>query len=323
MIANISPSILSIEETLNTLKYANRAKNIKVSLKKNVVEQTDYHISKYDEVVNALKSEIEQLKFQLAKKNVDSGSHSADSSFINVSPRNEIIEKIEKVQKEITSHFTEEIKLRKDIIELERKVENNKIEIAEKEYQLYKVLNSQNKEQENIKKSITQLITENENHSKMINDKYIKQSEIMKNRSAHQRSITNITQENPSGGKILMQTYQYYSTLLDNMTLEHRKNVNLSEMKRKEFQINKLLDQIKARDEVILNANNEIKKKKISFKYNSEKLKSLEEIDLEPLRLPVIVNNSQNFVPSRENKVRSKSPSPQHSKEIFILIIIF
>lgn len=318
MIANISPSILSIEDTLNTLKYANRAKNIKVILKKNVIEQTDYHISKYDEVVNSLKSEIEQLKFQLSKKHAETGSHSADSSILDSSPRNEIIEKIEKAHKEITIHFTEEIKIRKDIIELERKVENNKIEIAEKEYQLYKVSNSQIKEQENIKKSITQLITENDSHSKMINNKLIKQSEIMKNRSVYQRYITNITKENPPGGKILLQTYQYYSILLDNMTLEHRKNVNLSEMKRKEFQINKLLDQIKARDEVILTANNEIKQKKINFKFNNENFKSLEEIDLEPLRLPVVVSNSQNIFNSRESKLISKYPSPQHSTKIIL-----
>ena len=88
MIANISPSILSIEETLNTLKYANRAKNIKIKLKKNVVEN-DYHISKYDDVVNSLKYEIEELKKQLVKKNDVIASASADNSFINISQNQE------------------------------------------------------------------------------------------------------------------------------------------------------------------------------------------------------------------------------------------
>ena len=67
MIANISPSIISIEETINTLKYANRAKNIKVNIKKNIIEK-DYHISKYDEVVSSMKNEIEYLKQQLDNK---------------------------------------------------------------------------------------------------------------------------------------------------------------------------------------------------------------------------------------------------------------
>lgn len=37
MIANISSAVSNFEETLNTLKYANRAKNIKTRVTKNEV----------------------------------------------------------------------------------------------------------------------------------------------------------------------------------------------------------------------------------------------------------------------------------------------
>ena len=40
MIANISPSGQNYEDTLNTLKYANRTKNLKTKMKKNVVTPT-------------------------------------------------------------------------------------------------------------------------------------------------------------------------------------------------------------------------------------------------------------------------------------------
>jgi kinesin family member 18/19 len=40
MIANVSPSVTSYEDTLNTLKYANRAKSIKTQNKKNILETT-------------------------------------------------------------------------------------------------------------------------------------------------------------------------------------------------------------------------------------------------------------------------------------------
>jgi len=66
MIANISPSILNIEETMNTLKYANRAKNIKVNVKKNVIQ--DVNVSNFDHIIEGLKSEIENLRHQLAVK---------------------------------------------------------------------------------------------------------------------------------------------------------------------------------------------------------------------------------------------------------------
>ena len=64
MIANISSSESSFEETLNTLKYANRAKNIKTEAKRNVLN-VNYHISEYVDLINNLRGEIKQLKEQM------------------------------------------------------------------------------------------------------------------------------------------------------------------------------------------------------------------------------------------------------------------
>ena len=67
MIATVSPASAQFEETINTLKYANRAKNIKtkqVSNKKLV----SIHISEYKNIINDLKQEIEQLKLKLHEK---------------------------------------------------------------------------------------------------------------------------------------------------------------------------------------------------------------------------------------------------------------
>ena len=63
MIANVSPSVKSFEETLNTVKYANRAKNIKTKIKRNVLEM-DHHISEYVQLISNLRSEINLLRFQ-------------------------------------------------------------------------------------------------------------------------------------------------------------------------------------------------------------------------------------------------------------------
>lgn len=38
MIANISPGLMCIDETMHTLQYANRAKNIKINVQKNFVQ---------------------------------------------------------------------------------------------------------------------------------------------------------------------------------------------------------------------------------------------------------------------------------------------
>ena len=54
MIANISSAESSFEETLNTLKYANRAKNIKSNVQRNVLN-VNYHISEYVQLINNLR----------------------------------------------------------------------------------------------------------------------------------------------------------------------------------------------------------------------------------------------------------------------------
>ena len=57
MLANVSPSTLNYEETLSTLKYANRAKNIQNIVKKN----NDDH----SQLIQELRAEIATLKKQL------------------------------------------------------------------------------------------------------------------------------------------------------------------------------------------------------------------------------------------------------------------
>eukprot|EP00474_Spongospora_subterranea_P009692 CRZ10150.1 hypothetical protein [Spongospora subterranea] len=63
MIANISPSSLSYDDTQNTLKYSNRAKNIKTFVRKNA-QTVHYHVSKYKEIIYNLQHEIQELKNQ-------------------------------------------------------------------------------------------------------------------------------------------------------------------------------------------------------------------------------------------------------------------
>ncbi|KAL1786906.1 Kinesin KIF18A [Sigmodon hispidus] len=64
MIAAVSPSSLFYDDTYNTLKYANRAKDIKSSLKSNVLN-VNSHISQYVKICNMQKAEILMLKEKL------------------------------------------------------------------------------------------------------------------------------------------------------------------------------------------------------------------------------------------------------------------
>ena len=57
MITNVSPAAKTFEESINSLKYANRAKNIKTNVKRNVLN-VKYHITEYVSLISGLKEEI-------------------------------------------------------------------------------------------------------------------------------------------------------------------------------------------------------------------------------------------------------------------------
>lgn len=77
MIANISPSSISYEDTYNTLKYATRAKKIKSNVKKNVMN-TNVDVEHYSKLVE----ENEQLKLRLeeALKNANAAEKENNGS---------------------------------------------------------------------------------------------------------------------------------------------------------------------------------------------------------------------------------------------------
>jgi kinesin family protein 18/19 len=69
MITNISPAFAAYEDTLNTLKYADRAKQIKTVVKRNVLN-VEFHISNYTKIINQLREEIISLRNQLSQGTV-------------------------------------------------------------------------------------------------------------------------------------------------------------------------------------------------------------------------------------------------------------
>ncbi|KAL1517862.1 hypothetical protein ABEB36_001570 [Hypothenemus hampei] len=66
MIANISPSSLSFDDTYNTLKYANQAKRIKTNITRNIVN-VDMHVDQYIKLVSDLQTENASLKAEVAQ----------------------------------------------------------------------------------------------------------------------------------------------------------------------------------------------------------------------------------------------------------------
>lgn len=76
----VAPASQGFEETINTLKYANRAKEIKIQAGQNK-RLVSMHVSEYKNIIDDLRREIESLRSQV--QNGDA-SQSVDESMIKM-----------------------------------------------------------------------------------------------------------------------------------------------------------------------------------------------------------------------------------------------
>ncbi|KAK6294426.1 hypothetical protein J4Q44_G00352560 [Coregonus suidteri] len=124
MIANISPSSKSYDDTHNTLKYANRAKEIKSSLKRNVVS-LDSHIGQYAVICERQREEIVQLKKKLKEYEERKMDPLVPGGPNTISIQNQT--EIHKVSESLQSIFSSRTQIRREHLVLERQLKENEL----------------------------------------------------------------------------------------------------------------------------------------------------------------------------------------------------
>lgn len=68
LLACVAPTCFSYEESVNTLKYASRAKSIRNLAKQNVVVvKVDFQVEEYKAIIASLRTEVEELRGQLRR----------------------------------------------------------------------------------------------------------------------------------------------------------------------------------------------------------------------------------------------------------------
>ncbi|XP_070686864.1 kinesin-like protein KIF18A isoform X2 [Pempheris klunzingeri] len=121
MIANISPSSKSYDDIHNTLKYANRAKEIKSSLKSNVVS-LDSHIGQYAVICEKQRQAILELKQKLKEyeeKNMAPGAFNLISSQKQA--------EFKRVSDSLQQIFSGRAQIRREQLDLERQLKENEL----------------------------------------------------------------------------------------------------------------------------------------------------------------------------------------------------
>ncbi|XP_028650066.2 LOW QUALITY PROTEIN: kinesin-like protein KIF18A [Erpetoichthys calabaricus] len=126
MIAAVSPSALYYDDTYNTLKYANRAKDIQSSLKSNVVN-LESHVGQYAVICEQQKEEIRMLKERLKEyeeKKIDIPEKRRLSLLTLCNQKNAEYERLEDTLKSIFLNRTE---IRKEILSFEKKLKESEL----------------------------------------------------------------------------------------------------------------------------------------------------------------------------------------------------
>ncbi|KAJ0231425.1 Kinesin-like protein KIN-8B [Hirschfeldia incana] len=122
MVATVSPADNQYHHTVNTLKYADRAKEIKTHIQKNI-GTIDTHMSDYQRMIDNLQSEVSQLKKQLAEK----------ESQLSIIPFERGVERelswLDGLSHQISENVQERINLQKALFELEETNLRNRTEL--------------------------------------------------------------------------------------------------------------------------------------------------------------------------------------------------
>ncbi|XP_076970387.1 kinesin-like protein KIF18A isoform X2 [Tamandua tetradactyla] len=127
MIAAVSPSSVFYDDTYNTLKYANRAKDIKSSLKSNVLS-LDNHITQYVKICNEQKKEILMLKEKL-KAYEEKKAFSDENNEAKLIISNPQEKEIERYQEILNCLFQNREEIRQEYLKLEMLLKENDLKM--------------------------------------------------------------------------------------------------------------------------------------------------------------------------------------------------
>nr|DBA27591.1 TPA: hypothetical protein GDO54_008065 [Pyxicephalus adspersus] len=129
MIAHISPASSAFEESRNTLTYADRAKNIKTRVKRNLLN-VSYHIAQYTTIISELRNEIQRLKEKIDEQGLKQiRGERGDIRNIQAEVQLHTLpyerREMDQLREQLIKAFREQMDIRRQLMELE----NNNMEI--------------------------------------------------------------------------------------------------------------------------------------------------------------------------------------------------
>ncbi|XP_042308114.1 kinesin-like protein KIF19 isoform X2 [Sceloporus undulatus] len=129
MIAHISPASSAFEESRSTLTYAERAKSIRTTVKRNLLN-VSYHIAQYTSIIADLRNEIHRLQRKIEQREPRPARTDIRSIQAEVQLHGNPFEKQEmnQLREQLISTFREQMDVRRHLMELENNYMETQIE---------------------------------------------------------------------------------------------------------------------------------------------------------------------------------------------------
>jgi kinesin family protein 18/19 len=236
MIACISPFSGSFDDTSNTLKYANRAKNIKTRIERNV-HNVSFHINKYNEVISQLQEEIVELRAKISVP----GHHTART------------ENVDTFVLDIDKHFQQEAETRKKTSEAALNIEHlGFVEFAVRS-KLRAAQQAEPSDPEAIEELEGELSRTMESMGRFEEERemLVKKAEMLEGMRAVLAKSWAKAGIRDSYLSYLQNLLRYHVLAMQNIELEEKEQVSAFQLKHKNFYIQCLQEQLSLRDTLI------------------------------------------------------------------------
>ncbi|KPP69519.1 kinesin-like protein KIF19-like, partial [Scleropages formosus] len=125
MITHISPASTNFEESRNTLIYADKAKNIRTKVKRNLLN-VSYHIAQYTSIIADLRKEIERLRAKIDEQGHEQQKNrdKADIRDVQAEVQKHSAEysrrEMGRLREQLLCAFREQMEIRRSLMELEK-----------------------------------------------------------------------------------------------------------------------------------------------------------------------------------------------------------
>mmetsp|Transcript_22624 Transcript_22624/g.57778 ORF Transcript_22624/g.57778 Transcript_22624/m.57778 type:complete len:909 (+) Transcript_22624:80-2806(+) len=254
MIAAIGPCHLNYDDTHNTLKYANRAKNIKTAVSRNV-QNVNYHITKYAQIIQELRNEVTDLKSKLvaAQQECPKCTGGAPVTAMSTQSNTERADS-ETLKQQLNANYEERLGLKRSLFDLEEVIRRQTADRAATQTEISRReqdgVASAESTLRSLKEKLGSADAALQTHQSKKKELELRFADSMRQAHHIQKEI-NAKVQSPELRTALQTLLKNHAVEIEKLELEHRRKADQALLKQKNMEIEKLQAQLGIRDRML------------------------------------------------------------------------